>query len=66
MGNPTEPMEPQDQDMIEKGHHEAEEIDRLLDDFLARRTSTSEDRGSIVFEDLSVIGAGVGVCSPYL
>ncbi|KAJ5890238.1 ATP-binding cassette transporter [Penicillium tannophilum] len=60
MGNSTEPMEPQDQNMIEKGHHEAEEIDRLLDDFLARQTSTSEDRGSIVFEDLSVIGAGVG------
>lgn len=59
-------MEPQDQDMIEKDYHKAEEIDRLVDDFLARPTSPSENCGNIIFEDLSVIGAGVGVCSPYL
>ncbi|KAJ5758752.1 hypothetical protein N7520_005908 [Penicillium odoratum] len=60
MGDLTEPMEPQDQDKIEKAHYEAEEIDRLVDDFLARQTSASENRGDIVFEDLSVIGAGIG------
>ncbi|KAJ5646156.1 hypothetical protein N7490_002528 [Penicillium lividum] len=53
-------MEPQDQDTLEKAHHEAEEVDRLVDDFLARQTSASENRGDIVFEDLSVIGAGIG------
>ncbi|KAJ5372042.1 hypothetical protein N7517_004048 [Penicillium concentricum] len=53
-------MEPQDQDLIEKAHHEVEEIDRLVNDFLARPTSTSGKGGDVIFKDLSVIGAGVG------
>jgi len=66
MGNPTIPMEAQGQKTIQKAHHEAEEIDRLVDDFLARQTGTLESHGDIIFEGLSVIGAGVGVCSPCL
>ncbi|KAJ5816999.1 hypothetical protein N7447_009232 [Penicillium robsamsonii] len=53
-------MEPQDQGPIETAHHEVEEIDRLVNDFLARPTSTSGNGGDVVFKDLSVIGAGVG------
>ncbi|KAJ5697282.1 ATP-binding cassette transporter [Penicillium malachiteum] len=61
MSDPTERMEPQNQDMTEnKAFHEDEEIDRLVDEFLARQTNRSDDRGDVVFENLSVTGAGAG------
>ncbi|KAJ5719105.1 P-loop containing nucleoside triphosphate hydrolase protein [Penicillium malachiteum] len=60
MSDPKETMELQKQDMTEKAPCEDDEIDRLVDDFLSRQTSTSENRGDVVFQDLSVIGAGVG------
>ncbi|KAJ5629998.1 ATP-binding cassette transporter [Penicillium herquei] len=46
--------------MTAKAPHEEEEIDRLVDEFLARQTNRPENRGDVVFENLSVVGAGVG------
>lgn len=41
------------------------EIDQLVDDFLKRQTTTESERlGDIMLKDLSVIGAGAGVCFP--
>lgn len=51
-------------DASEDSHQDAE-IDRLVDDFLQNQTtSVSERLGDIIFKDLSVIGAGAGVCFP--
>lgn len=56
--------ETKDYDSSEETHQDAE-IDRLVDDFLQYQTSSESERlGDIIFKDLSVIGAGAGVCFP--
>ncbi|OKO95199.1 Brefeldin A resistance protein [Penicillium subrubescens] len=52
-------MEKRVKDKIEEAH-EQDEIERLVGDFVASQTGSSERLGDIVFRDLSVIGAGVG------
>lgn len=54
------PMEKREKEKIEEAH-EQDEIERLVGDFVASQTGSSERLGDIVFQDLSVIGAGVGV-----
>ncbi|CEJ59027.1 Putative Pleiotropic drug resistance proteins (PDR1-15), ABC superfamily [Penicillium brasilianum] len=53
------PMEKREKDKIEEAH-EQDEIERLVGDFVASQTGSSERLGDIVFRDLSVVGAGVG------
>ncbi|KAJ5650256.1 uncharacterized protein N7484_003979 [Penicillium longicatenatum] len=45
--------------MIDKINDEAEEIGQFVDNFLARQIGASQSHGDIIFENLSVIGAGV-------
>ena len=43
--------------------HQDAEIDQLVANFLDRQTTSESGRlGGIIFKELSVIGAGVGVC----
>lgn len=43
--------------------HQDAELDLLVANFLDRQTAAASERlGGIIFKNLSVIGAGVGVC----